>query len=364
MTRVLQLLDIDAGFQAQRGVLYLSRDTGAGFTSQVRTIGRGGDFRSGPVAFAELRRTAGEFDICHAWGMRALTAAALAGGKARIVYSPTAFPTPHTLRWLRAIMTYRDVQVISPTATLRRALVERGVPLEQCHLIRPGVEFSRIRRRRNSDLRAALGFTDADRVLLLGGESTRESAQEEAVWAASILHTLDTKYKVLFWGRGPRSAAMERFARNARQPMLLSVAQTRLGRAVEFEELLPATDVVLVTARRPAGMLEACICMAAALPIVATVWPTVSELLEDRHTALMAVSGSPRGLARRVLDLEEDPNLQWAISDMARTEAYEFFSLTRFLSQFRSVYTQLAAGGKVEVPEQAPGAGMRFHGRG
>jgi hypothetical protein len=48
---------------------------------------------------------------------------------------------------------------------------------------------------------------------------------------------------------------------------------------------------------------------------------------------------------------------------MARTEAYEYFALTRFLDQHRHAYRQIAAGARVvEVPQQAPGAGARFHG--
>jgi hypothetical protein len=49
---------------------------------------------------------------------------------------------------------------------------------------------------------------------------------------------------------------------------------------------------------------------------------------------------------------------------MARTEAYEYFSTARFLNQYRNAYRQIVGGEKVEIPEQAPGAGLRFHGRG
>jgi hypothetical protein len=77
----------------------------------------------------------------------------------------------------------------------------------------------------------------------------------------------------------------------------------------------------------------------------------------------MTPKGVPRRMARRILDLHEDASLQWSIADMARTEAYEFFSFTRFVEQFRAAYRQIAAGQPVVLPEQAPGAGSRFHGR-
>ena len=155
----------------------------------------------------------------------------------------------------------------------------------------------------------------------------------------------------------------DRFAQRTHQHGLMEVAQRELRRRVPFEQLISATDAVLVTATGPAPTLPLAVCMAAALPIVALVTPTTSELLEDRHTALMVGRAAPRLLAQRVLDLRSDPGLQWTISDMARTESYEYFSMTRFLSQWRAVYSQVASGQTVEVPQQAPGAGLRFHGR-
>src|SRR5215217_4972956 len=154
MARVLHLVEERPDFQTGRSVDALLAAAG-GEREVVRRL---------PVAVAGLRRRAdGTADVVHAWGPRALAAAVL-GARQRIVFSPTAFATPRLIGWLRAAMTYRDVHVACPTATERRVLVERGVPLQRCHLIRPGVDFKRVRRRRDADLRRALGFSDADHV--------------------------------------------------------------------------------------------------------------------------------------------------------------------------------------------------------
>jgi glycosyltransferase involved in cell wall biosynthesis len=365
MIRILQLLDRHADFETRRGAEGLARSLGEGFAVETKTIGYGGDWRDVATGAAKLRRHAGaRFDVIHAWGGVALTVAAL-GSTRPIVFSPAADSRPRMVRWLRAVMDYRDVQVVCPTATLRRRFVEHGVPLGRCHLIRPGVEFARVRRRRDDALRAALGFREDDHVLLACGESTRAAAHADATWAAGILHVADPKYRLLIWGRGESAPPVRRLAEKWGQADLLRVAESRLGRQVEFEELLPATDTIVVPARGPVATLPIAIAMASGLPIVAAVTATVSELLEDRHTALMTQPGKPRHFARRILDLIEDPSLQWSIADMARTEAFEFFAFTRFVNQFRQVYRQVAEGAaKVEVPEAAPGAGMRFHGRG
>jgi glycosyltransferase involved in cell wall biosynthesis len=363
MIRVLQLLDAAADYQSQSAVRQLSADASGETTGLVRTIGRGGNYSTLLRAVLVLRSGEDQFDLLHAWGHRALLVAAIASRKP-IVYTPDRYPTGPDIRVLRAIHGARPLQTACSTDTIRRALVTRGLPAYHCHLIRPGVEFARINRRRDTKLRSALGFDESDYVLLACGESTRPAAHQLAVWATTILHVLEPRYRLLVWGRGDHADQVERFAIKTRQAGLISIAERALRRAVEFEQLLPAADAVLITATEPVATLSISICMAAGLPIVAVVSPTVAELLEDRHTCLMVRQPKPRLIAQRILDLQQDPGLQWSISDMARTEAYEFFSLSRMLSQHRTVYSQMIAGQPVNIPPPAPGAGLRFHGRG
>jgi glycosyltransferase involved in cell wall biosynthesis len=360
MIRILHLLDRDAEFEAQRSAESIARAIGEGFAITRRTIGYGGDWRDAATAAAMLRRSRSKFDLVHAWGGRAMTVAAL-GTTSPIVFSPASETRVRTIQWLRAVTSYRRVETICPTSTLHRRLVERGVPLARCHLIRSGVEFNRVKRRRDPLLREQLGFGDGDYVILAAGESARGAAHWDAVWATSILHVADPKYKLLVWGRGPMTSTVDSFGRGI-MPDAVRVAEQRLGR-IEFEELLPAADMIAVTARGAVATLPIAISMAAALPIVATVTPTVAELLEDRHTALMTAPGKPRMFARRMLDLIEDSSAQWTLADMARTEAYEYFAFTRFVNQVRSVYRQVIDSDKIEVAQPAPGAGSRFHGR-
>lgn len=364
MIRVLHLRELHADYETTSGVDALSGDTSETFTCDVRTIGRGGSFAMPHTAALQLRRQSADPDLIHAWGIVALTVAAFGSrGSKPIVFSPTAYPRLRDVRWLRAIAGYRNVNVICPTDTMRRRFVEHGVPIERCHMIRPGVAFGKVKRRRDPELRAALGLSVNDHVILAPGESTRASGHRDAVFAATLLNVMDRSNRLLVWGRGPLAENVQRFARRLKQPSFVDATKT-LRRTISIEELLPAADEVLVTAAAPVPTLPIAVCMAAGLPIVATVTPTVAELLEDRHTALMLRDPSPRLIAQRILDLRADPALRWSVSDMARTEAYEFFSQTRFLQQFRAVYQQVGAGEPVNVPQHAPGAGLRFHGRG
>src|SRR5438094_17604 len=101
----------------------------------------------------------------------------------------------------------RVLQLIDPGAGFQ---ARRGAEaLARCRLVGPGVEFARVRRRRDPALRAALGFGERDRVLLLPGESTRSAGHREALWAAAILRVVEPAYRVLAWRRGPRTSGLE-----------------------------------------------------------------------------------------------------------------------------------------------------------
>ncbi|MGH7178325.1 MAG: glycosyltransferase [Tepidisphaeraceae bacterium] len=363
MIRVLHLCDVAFDYQTERGIAQLRQEAGGTFTSIVQTIGRGGTHPDVPRGALSLRRAGESPDLVHAWGMPGLATAALSSG-GPIIFSPTRHPGAMDVRWLRAVCSHRNVQIACPTDTCRRALVEHGVAMERCHLIRPGVEFSRVKRKRDDELRRAMGFMPEDRVTLAVGESTRASDHRLAAWTAVILFVLDRRNRLLIWGRGELADNVHRFADRLEQPGFLVSAEYTLARAVEFEELLNVADEVLVTATDPVPTLPIATCMAAGIPIVGVVSETVAELLEDRHTALLSPAGSARKLAQRVLDLRDDSRLAWSIADMARTEAFEFFAHTRFVHQFRSLYSQVAANGVATIEQPEPGPGLRFHSRG
>lgn len=358
MIRVLYLVDAMADFQTERGVMQLATGVGEGFSSEVKTLGPGGDW-AGVVGGSRGLRKMGGFDLVHAWGSKALSVAVL-GGRRPVVYSPSPDVQKRGVRWLAAIMQYRDVEVIAPSATLRNALLRNGIAREKCNVIRPGVDFGRIKRR-NAAMRQRLGFGEDDRVILASGESTRSANHRLAAWAAAILGAMDERWKFVLWGRGPQAQRANHFAQRVYRGTMLVAAEEVVGR-LEYEELLGTCDLVLNTSKGAVATLPLAMAMAAAVPIVSTVTYTAGELLEDHHNSLLVSKHSARLLAQRALELSEDGGLKWRLTDMARSEAYDYFSLSRFVGQWREVYRQMAAGEHVEVIERA-GAGARFHGR-
>src|SRR5205085_10997807 len=131
------------------------------------------------------------------------------------------------------------------------------------------------------------------------------------------------RWKLLLWGRGSEAKKVKEFAKRVYRGTMLVVAQDACGR-VEYEELLGACDLVLNTSKGATATLPLAMAMAAAAPIVSTVTYSVGELLEDHHNSLLVPKPSARLLAQRALELNEDGGLKWRLTDMARTEAYDY----------------------------------------
>jgi hypothetical protein len=140
--------------------------------------------------------------------------AAVLAGCRRIIYCPPTEETNSCTGWISAADHYRAIETVCSTATQRKTLVERGIPLERCHLIRPGVDFSRLRTARQENPRAKLGLSEDDFVILAPGESTIAADHRQAVWAVALLNAMETRFRMLLWRRGPvaeyaiRSAAL------------------------------------------------------------------------------------------------------------------------------------------------------------
>jgi len=299
----------------------------------------------------QLRRF-GPADVTHAWGTTALIAA-LFSGSGPILYSPVpafgAVPPPAQIRWLRAIDPYRAITIVCPTDSARRGLVSGGIPYDHCQLIRPGVDFARVQSRRDSQLRQTLGLSHDDRAILIAGEMTRDSHHETAILACALLHLLDERNRLLLWDRGPRRAATMRFAHSMGRPRLVVAPTMSLSRSHDFHQLLPAADIVM-SAADDGQTLALCMALAAGLPVIAAAGSVPAEVLENRHNALLVTRRGAPELARRGLDLLDDPALQASISRRARDDAYELFPLTKMLDGYRALYQQAAAG---SMPHQS-----------
>lgn len=298
--------------------------------SEVRMNVAGGA-RIVPQAAWRLRRAD---VIVHAWDERALLAAALARPSA-IAFSPATAPSSRSPWWLLPLLTLRRADVIVGCESDRQSLVGQGLSQSQCHVIPPAIDLPRLEE--GAPLRRKLDLKPDDRVILAVGESTRAADHERAVWAASILHVLDPRHKLLLWGRGDRATAAAELGRKLGQPNLVVTADAD---STCYEELLSIADVALLTASEPVAPLPVLLTMAAGVPVVAIEGAVAREYLAD---VLDAVPPAPRIIARHLLRLMEHPEQRRQAAERARTHVTRQFPLSSFLDLYRSLYAQVGS---------------------
>ncbi len=337
MPCVLLLLNTEPNFQTRKTVDLIRREIGSNFQLTVRSLGRGGDFRS--VADAALHLRTEPFDLVHAWGIPGVNVAALVSAKP-ILFSATKFPSRKSINWIGFISRYRNVHFVASSNSEMNFAIRHGLASSQCHFIPPAAESKYPSYSRNDELRTKLGFSPEDFVLIAPGESTLDSAHSEAVWATGILNVLDPRYHLLLWGRGDHAASAARLADRLRQSSMIKVGASILGRDCEFEDLLPAADACLITSTDPSPSLVIATCMKSGPAIVSIANPTTREMLSDNQTALLVEERSPRLIAQRVLDLRDNPTSAQTLKVVASTEAEQKFNEQATITHFRQLYSQ------------------------
>jgi glycosyltransferase involved in cell wall biosynthesis len=158
-----------------------------------------------------------------------------------------------------------------------------------------------------------------------------------ALHASAILNSINPRWRMLFWGEGSHAQAVVDLHEDWRADMLIN-AREHLGENISFTQIIPAADVALVTAPAELSLAPVLACMSNSLPIVAPATRAISDILEDRHTAMLYAPTTPRMAAQRLLTLSDDPALARRIADQARAEAYELFSVSRLLDTTRQLY--------------------------
>lgn len=350
MLHALHLAGVEPDLQTLRTSQMLCSALGSEFYFSRRSIGRGGDYRNAPHAAISLRFASGaQADLIHAWDRTALIAAL--GAALPTVFSPAAPLTSRDAGWLRLAAPRQSVHLIAATEAQRADWERWGAAALRCHVIPPAVDRRRLPPKRNDWLREQLGLAHDDYVILAPGETTSASGHRMAVWATSILHVLDDRYRLLLWGRGRDLHRASSLAGRLAQRRLLVIAERQLGRSIEFEELLGVADCAMVAARHDIPMLPILQCMAAGLPIVASQSPMVLELLQNDQAALLVKDGTPRGLASSILLLREDPALARRVSQLAAGEAAARFSPAPFISRIRQVYWASGMSGGDPPPQ-------------
>ena len=151
--------------------------------------------------------------------------------------------------------------------------------------------------------------------------------------SAGILERFpDARFEII--GDGPARGALIEQARTRG----VAHAFTFGGHSGDIPARLAESDIFVHPSRSesfPNAVLEA---MAAALPIVASGVGGVGELIDDGRTGWLVPPGEHEALARRVIQLMEDPKAAARAGAAARDEAEARFSFDRMIAGFDDIY--------------------------
>jgi hypothetical protein len=316
-------------------------------------------------AFAALRGERFDGDIVHAWSPGALTFAALRWRQRSRAMTLTVPPSGRLAHWLRMVCQEGAGRtVILPIShTIRRELIAGGVPEDAVHVVRPALDMGLIPHQQRGAIRQRWGIESDDvKVFTLLADPLTEG---DVLYAARAMMLAADSYppgaqrlRLLVHPDHKRRTMTQRLLHDLGREDWLIIDEA----AACPWNVLPGCDIALATGPS-SGNLSLLWAMAANVPIIADANYAVSEIVEDRHSALLAKPGEVRMAAHRINQLLDDPHLAWQLRDQARHEAYSFFSRRHYCRCLEQVYAQLTDGEPIDVPPMQVTGGLRFTGR-
>lgn len=234
-------------------------------------------------------------------------------------------------------MTLAD-QVVVLAETMRREVVERGVPAEMVHVVPNAVPDSFTGPLPDrAPVRERLGLRPGDTVL--GTVTTLNDYEGVDTLLAALERLDDPGVRLLVVGDGPARAALRQRA----EPLGDRVVFTGRVPHGRVRELLAAMDAFCVPRRAtpvtvlvpPLKPLEA---MAAGLPVLVSDLPPLVELVVPGRFGLAAPAGDSEAWAERMAAVRDDPEAVRALGRQGRDWVAAHGTWSVAAERYREVY--------------------------
>lgn len=225
-----------------------------------------------------------------------------------------------------------------PTERAREELLRRRTDPRRVFVLPPAVRsFSETDSARRKAVRAALGFSDDEAVILAPAEMLRGAGHDWLCWAHAICREIQDRGRLILPGHHPRQPRVRFFANTTGY----GSEAVFPGDAFCREDLLAASDVAAFLYDRDEGVTALAEAMATGLAILASATPDVSVLCEAEKTALLARPGDPRSAAAALLQLIEQPDLRRRLGQAGRQYAREHFDREKVRDRLAGIYAAL-----------------------
>jgi len=323
------------------------------------------------LGFASIRRRLSRqlgdmnFDLIHCWSVGTMTLATLLFRQTPRILTLTTSLDQSVIRWLNVLCADapHNSLILPISNTVRRNVLSCGLSEDAVHVVRPAIDMAMVDFDERQTLRKIWGINSPkQKVVALISDPASHANTVDALMATLLAddttfgENVDLKLLV-HPDAHDRIRAMEILRHADRADQL--VVEPLLNQPWK---VLPGCDVVL-SLEKGGGGLSLLWAMASNVPVVAEATYAISEIVEDRHSALLVKPGLIKALAHRICQVLGDSQLAWQLRDTARHEAYSFFSPNHYLHSLATIYQQMLERKPIEAPLLPVTGGLRFGGR-
>jgi glycosyltransferase involved in cell wall biosynthesis len=255
---------------------------------------------------------------------------------ANLVERPYDYPL-----WLRAadrvLRPWTAACLAVSESAARSAVLVQGFPEHDVRVLRNPIDLDRFHpdAAARESVRRELGLEPDEVAVLCVARLFRVKGVDQLLDAWHVVEGRASRGRLLVAGDGPERAALEG------QVERLGLRRVRfLGHRQDVEDVLRASDFLVVSSRSETGPLSAVEAMATALPVVAFRVGGVAEHVQDGEHGLLVPAGDVAALAERILRLVEDEPLRLRLGSAAR-ERSEEFGLDRFIARLVGEYRRV-----------------------
>jgi len=252
------------------------------------------------------------------------------------------------LRLMELKAVQRADAIIAVGSKLRNWLIEDlGVDRRKLFLIPNGVDSNQFRPLDGSDLRAKLGYSSKERILLFIKAFTKQSGIEVLLRALPQIHKSHPETRILAIGGGPLKSEIEKISEeeniNSYVRFLDRIPHQEVPNYINMSDIFISPSIKLFGAEETFGisLLEA---MACGKPVIATDIGGPKEILEKgkrlmaNEVGILIPAADKSAISEAVSHLIENPELSEIMGRCAREFVLKNFTWERVARDTSEVY--------------------------
>ena len=247
--------------------------------------------------------------------------------------------------WLYRRMASKASAIICVSEAVKRDLIARGVPTSLLRVCRNGIHLSEIpsppvRDARRQRVRESLGIGKGELVVAAVGRLSWVKGLCYLIEAVpSVLQRVDAT-RILVVGDGPELAHLVKLAaaRGVSDQIIFT------GHRDDIDDVLAATDVVVMPSLNEGMPFAALEAMVAGVPVVASRVGALPELLDEGRAGILVQPGKPRELASGLCEILVDADKRTRLAKAGRARVVEHFSFEAMIDCSEAVMREHSAG--------------------